>query len=201
MTTIKYRNDKEQLHREGDLPAIEWANGDRHWWINGKRHRDNGLPAIENADGDKFWFRNGLVHRDNGLPAIEWANGDRHWYVNGKRHRNDGLPASEQMNGSKHWYVNGKRHRANGLPAIELPSGYKEWWVKGIQISSPTSKHSDWIGQTCLITLETIETDSEVGKCDVCNALILFDALLEWLDGNKTCPHCRSEWTNLICYV
>ena len=29
------------------------------WYVNGKLHRDNGLPAIEYADGDKEWWVNG----------------------------------------------------------------------------------------------------------------------------------------------
>ena len=37
------------LHRE-DGPAIEYANGNKHWYLNGKLHREDG-PAIENANG------------------------------------------------------------------------------------------------------------------------------------------------------
>jgi hypothetical protein len=28
-----------------DLPAVEYANGDKEWWRRGRRHRDDG-PAI-----------------------------------------------------------------------------------------------------------------------------------------------------------
>jgi|694.fasta_scaffold154440_3 hypothetical protein len=31
--------------RENDLPAMELANGDKFWYINGKLHWDGGLPA------------------------------------------------------------------------------------------------------------------------------------------------------------
>jgi hypothetical protein len=73
------------LHRDGDLPAIEYFNGDKEWWILGKRHRDNGLPAIEwsNNGGTKFWCVSGKFHRDNDLPAIECGDGYREWFKNG----------------------------------------------------------------------------------------------------------------------
>ena len=41
------------LHRL-DGPAIEFANGTKVWYVDGKRHRLDG-PAIEFADGDKVW--------------------------------------------------------------------------------------------------------------------------------------------------
>ena len=58
-------------------------------------------------DGDKSWFLNGKRHREDG-PAVEYANGDKHWYLNDNLHREDG-PAIENVNGTKHWYLNGKR--------------------------------------------------------------------------------------------
>ena len=39
-------NEYHQLHRI-DGPAIEWNNGHKEWWINGRLHRDNDLPIIE----------------------------------------------------------------------------------------------------------------------------------------------------------
>jgi len=55
----RYYSDRDMtiLHRE-DGPAIEWHNGDRYWYINGKLHREDG-PACEYADGDKYWLING----------------------------------------------------------------------------------------------------------------------------------------------
>ena len=46
-------------------------------------HRTDG-PAVEYADGDRSWYVNGKLHRLDG-PASEWANdnGDKVWYVNG----------------------------------------------------------------------------------------------------------------------
>ena len=34
--TIRCYNEDGQLHRE-DGPAVEWANGDKSWYLNGQR--------------------------------------------------------------------------------------------------------------------------------------------------------------------
>jgi len=57
-----------------------WADGDKEWWLNGKRHREDG-PAMEWADGSKSWYLNGKLHREDG-PAYEGANGSKSWYLN-----------------------------------------------------------------------------------------------------------------------
>jgi hypothetical protein len=77
-------------------------------WYNDKdkRHRLDG-PAIEYADGYKAWYVNGKLHRLDG-PAIECANGTKEWCVNGKRHRLDG-PAFECAYGYKAWFVDDKQ--------------------------------------------------------------------------------------------
>ena len=98
-----------KLHRE-DGPAIEWGNGDKHWYVNDKLHREDG-PAIECSNGTKNWVVNGIFHREDG-PAIEWSNGDKEWWVNGKRHREDG-PAVEWSDGTKWWYINDKQLTKN----------------------------------------------------------------------------------------
>jgi hypothetical protein len=59
-----------------------YPNGDKYWWLNGKRHREDG-PAIERANGDKYWWLNGKRHREDG-PAIEYASGSKYWFLNGK---------------------------------------------------------------------------------------------------------------------
>jgi len=80
---ICYYNEQGQLHRE-DGPAVEYANGDKSWYINGLRHKEDG-PAVEYADGTKAWYINGKLHREDG-PAIEWVDGDKEWWINGKRY-------------------------------------------------------------------------------------------------------------------
>jgi hypothetical protein len=57
-------------------------DGDKAWYLNGKRHREDG-PALEHANGDKYWYLNGEHHREDG-PALECAGGDKYWYLNGE---------------------------------------------------------------------------------------------------------------------
>jgi hypothetical protein len=45
-------------------------------------HRLDG-PAVEYADGDKWWYVDGKCHRLDG-PAVEYSNGDKGWYINGE---------------------------------------------------------------------------------------------------------------------
>lgn len=37
---------------------VEWDNGIKSWWLNGKRHRLGG-PAVIWPDGTKAWYING----------------------------------------------------------------------------------------------------------------------------------------------
>lgn len=80
--SIYYYKDPEMTirHRE-DGPAIEWVDGGKEWYLNGKRHRKDG-PALERGNGDREWFLNNKRHRLDG-PAIEYGNGEKVWYVNG----------------------------------------------------------------------------------------------------------------------
>jgi len=60
---------------------------DKTEWYNqkGKLHREGGLPAIEWSDGYKAYYVNGQLHRDDGLPAVEWADGTKEYWINGKQ--------------------------------------------------------------------------------------------------------------------
>jgi len=55
----------------------------KYWLKNELRHRDNDLPAIIYRDGDMSWHVNGKLHRDNDKPAVIYNNGTRIWYING----------------------------------------------------------------------------------------------------------------------
>ena len=82
-TTRWYKDAKRTiLHRVGG-PATEWADGNMHWHLNGKRHRTDG-PAIQWPSGDKSWWLNGLLHRTDGA-AIELVNGIKKWYLDGEQ--------------------------------------------------------------------------------------------------------------------
>ena len=80
---IFYYNENKLRHRE-DGPAIEWANGNKEWYLNGQRHREDG-PARVYADGTKSWYINGQRHREDG-PAIEYVSGHKVWFLNDKRY-------------------------------------------------------------------------------------------------------------------
>ena len=76
------------------------------YYKNGKLHRDNDLPAVEYKSGSKEWYKEGKIHRIDG-PAIERYNGDKYWYYEDKLHRIDG-PAYENSDENKKWYYEGK---------------------------------------------------------------------------------------------
>ena len=83
-----------------------YNDGSKHYYKDKEKtilHREDG-PAIEYADGSKGWYQNGKLHRIDG-PALEWSDGDVFWYQNGKLHRMDG-PAHITSGGSKEWWVN-----------------------------------------------------------------------------------------------
>ena len=56
--TKLYYKDKEKtiLHRE-DGPAVEYYDGDKDWYFNGKLHRIDG-PAVEIVNGTSVWIIN-----------------------------------------------------------------------------------------------------------------------------------------------
>jgi hypothetical protein len=62
----EYKNELGQLHRV-DGPAIEWTDGTKSWWLNGKQHRIDG-PAFDSLTR-KCWWVNGERHRVDG-PAV-----------------------------------------------------------------------------------------------------------------------------------
>ena len=60
--TEKWRNKDGKLHREGDKPAVIWANGTQVFWKNGKLHRDGDKPARIWASGIQEFFKNGVQY-------------------------------------------------------------------------------------------------------------------------------------------
>jgi hypothetical protein len=43
---VFYYNENDKLHRD-DGPAVEWANGDKEWWLNGKRTTKNRVLNVK----------------------------------------------------------------------------------------------------------------------------------------------------------
>jgi len=65
---IKYTNisgkeyyDLSVEERKEKPYCIKYTNGDKEWFINGRRHKEDG-PAVEYIDGDKYWFINGTSY-------------------------------------------------------------------------------------------------------------------------------------------
>ena len=80
-------NKNDQLHRENDLPAIVYANGDKYWYKNDQYHRENDLPAIVLANGNKYWYKNDRLHRENDLPAVVLADCRTEYWIEGVKIR------------------------------------------------------------------------------------------------------------------
>ena len=80
-----WHNDKNELHREGDQPAVIFSDGGMHWCKNGKFYRGGNKPAIVYPDGRMGWYKNGKQHRDN-KPAVILPGGMRQWFKDGERY-------------------------------------------------------------------------------------------------------------------
>ena len=69
-STMIWRNEDGEFHRENDLPAMIYSNGSKCWYKNGQFHRDNNLPAIIFSDGGKTWYKNGKFIKS----ILAWEN-------------------------------------------------------------------------------------------------------------------------------
>jgi len=70
-----------RLHRI-DGPAVEFSNGDKCWYLNGKCHRIGG-PARIYVNNITEFCENGLLHRIDG-PAVIHFNGRKEWWIRGE---------------------------------------------------------------------------------------------------------------------
>jgi hypothetical protein len=145
-----WKNEKGELHREGDEPAIIRSSGGKEWWKNGERHRDGDEPAVIYSDGGKTWYKNGERHREGDEPAVIYSSGGKEWWKNGKCHREGDEPAIIHSSGGKEWYKNGERHREDDKPAYISTTGYKAWYKNGVQytpeiVSKPQKEEKEQI--------------------------------------------------------
>jgi hypothetical protein len=79
----KYPNRTALIH---SITETRGANSTRYWYKDGKLHRDGDLPAIEYANSLRYWYKDGKLHRDGDLPAVEYASGTKEWYKDGLRY-------------------------------------------------------------------------------------------------------------------
>lgn len=140
--TIWMRNGK--LHRDGDRPAVRWANGHREWYQHGKRHRDGDRPAEIDPGGCgmcavRKWYQRDKLHRDGDRPAVIYINSGgvhcQQWFQNGVPHRGGDMPAEIYFHqGSiitQSWYWEGELHRAFDRPATISGHGLRCWYRHG----------------------------------------------------------------------
>jgi hypothetical protein len=111
-----YKLGTNQLHREGG-PAVEYYDGDRFWYLNGKLHREGG-PAIEHSDGTKSWYLNGKLHREDG-PAFEHPDGTKYWYLNGEHLTKQDFLARTNSYDGKVVEIDGKKYQLKEVLATE----------------------------------------------------------------------------------
>lgn len=52
----------------------------------------------------------------------------------------------------------------------------------------------------CPISLEEIVEGTEYCECDKCHKAFIKQYLMEWINNQKKCPHCRELWTSPIVY-
>lgn len=123
----RYHNIKKDPITGLTLPAIEYSNGDKMWYLHGKLHRDDKDPVT------------GLT-----LPAVEYGDGGKMWYLKGERHNRDRdpdtgltLPAVD-VDGELVWFKHGVYDNTDKdpitqitLPAIILKDGSKRWFIDG----------------------------------------------------------------------
>ena len=76
---IEWKNKAGELHRTNG-PAIEWADGGKFWYCNGELHRDGDLPAVEFANGKVEYWRHGI----EGFPS-DGVSSPTHYEVEGKQ--------------------------------------------------------------------------------------------------------------------
>ena len=72
---VKYWNEIPKNY----TGIVEYFDGSKHWYLNGKKHRVDG-PAYIGANGSKQWCLNDKLHREDG-PALELASGYKVWYL------------------------------------------------------------------------------------------------------------------------
>jgi hypothetical protein len=116
---VAWFDEDDNLHREGDLPAIVRNDGTRGWFRHGKAHRDGDKPAVERADGSRAWWVNDVVHREavdeqgEPLPAIICKSGTK-WVRNGVFSNPGHDWVAKLPDGTKGYYRDSALHFDNG---------------------------------------------------------------------------------------
>lgn len=81
-----WKDKKGDLHREGDKPAVIWADGRHDHCKHGLLHRDGDKPAVYYPNRERpfmVYYKNNFLHRDGNKPALITENCYEYW-VDGK---------------------------------------------------------------------------------------------------------------------
>jgi hypothetical protein len=70
---------RDQLHREHDLPALVDPDGSQWWFIRGVRHRDNGRPAVVIPNHVMEWYEQGKLHCETGPARVSAEGAEEYW--------------------------------------------------------------------------------------------------------------------------
>jgi hypothetical protein len=55
---LTYWADKDgDFHREGDRPAVLWADGSKEWYHHGKRHRISNPAVVKSGGETQTWIK------------------------------------------------------------------------------------------------------------------------------------------------
>ena len=124
-----------KLHRERDLPAIEYPeSGRQEWWWKGQKHRAFDRPAIIVPEGDEEeWWVDGKRHRINGPAIIHKVMMVEEWYLEGKLHRLDGPAVIDDFNQIEAWYKEGRRHRDGGPAYLDNKNKIVKYFLEGVE--------------------------------------------------------------------
>ena len=77
--TKRWYNEADQLHNP-DGPAVIYAHGSQHWYINGKRHRTDG-PANIYPNGVKQYWIHGKELTEEEFNDITQSEEHLNWYL------------------------------------------------------------------------------------------------------------------------
>jgi hypothetical protein len=124
-----WRDSRGSVHRDYDLPAVLYLEGDMLWYQHGNVHRDHDRPAYIGGDGSKSWHQYGKLHRDHDLPALV-SDEELQWYWHDEQHREGDKPASINS-AAISWYRAGVVHRENDQPAVIYDTGGFDWAENG----------------------------------------------------------------------
>ena len=61
-----WSNEEGQLHRDGNLPAVEYATGEKWYYLNNQLHNDNDAAVVYQDGGKEYWLN------DEELTYAQW---------------------------------------------------------------------------------------------------------------------------------